>query len=48
MFDCYRLAHAALAAVYVATAVILILEPAPAHAICASAAALIYATMCFF
>jgi hypothetical protein len=48
MFDRRRLANAALAAVYVATAVILILEAAPAHAVCAAAAGLIYATMCFF
>jgi hypothetical protein len=48
MFDRHRLAYAALAAVYVATAAILILEAAPVHAICATAAALIYAVMFFF
>jgi hypothetical protein len=42
MLDRHRLAHAGLGAVYAVTAVILTLEGAPAHAICALAAALIY------
>jgi hypothetical protein len=46
MFDRHHLAHAALAAVYATSAVILTLEGAVAHAICALAAALIYAVLC--
>jgi len=48
MFDHHRLAHAALAVVYAANATILILEGTPARAVCALAAALIYAALCCF
>jgi hypothetical protein len=48
MFDRHRLAHAALAVVYAATATILILEGMPARAVFALAAALIYAALSCF
>jgi hypothetical protein len=46
--DPHRLAHTALAAVYAATAVILLLEGGFAHALCASGAALIYGALSAF
>jgi hypothetical protein len=45
MRDHHRLAYAALAVVYVITAVVLTLEHAFAHAICSATAALIYIFM---
>ena len=45
-FDRDRMAHAALAAAHAATAFILALEGALAHALCALAVALIYAVLC--
>ena len=41
----HRLAYAGLSAVYIAMAIILTLEGALPHAICASVAALIYAAL---
>ncbi len=46
MFDRHRLAHAALSTVYGCTGCILAFEGAIAHAVCAFAAALIYAALC--
>jgi hypothetical protein len=43
MLDRHNLAHTALTAVYIATALILTIEGTYAHAICALAAAVIYA-----